>query len=102
MMFVICTLVNGWIEMEYLGNSNAGLLHTLFTGYREIEFTNPIIAVGSFISVVWTYIKAAFDIMTWNYAFFYGYWEIVRYIFMCISIGVTVSLILAARGTSSA
>jgi hypothetical protein len=74
MMFVACTLVNGWIEMEYLGNANAGVLYTLFTGYQEIEFTN---------------------------AFFYGYWEIFRYIFICISIGFTVSMILAVRGTSS-
>lgn len=101
MTFVVCMLINGWIEMQYLGNANAGVLHTLFTGYQEIEFTNPIIAIGSFVSVAWTYIRLVFAVLTWDYAFFHDAWEIFRYIFMCISIGITVSLVLAVRGTSS-
>ena len=100
-MFIGCGLVNGWIEMEYLGDSDAGLIYTIFSGWREIEFTNPLIAVGTVLSAAWTYMKAFLDVLTWNYAFFHDEWEIVRYFFIAISIGVTASLILALRGTGS-
>jgi len=97
------TLLSGLLEQQYLGSAEAGVFYRLLTGYKEIEFTNPLVAVGTFVSVGWEYVKAIWTMFWWNYAFFEGTWGIVKYaIFWPISIGLIVSLVLAAvRGVSS-
>lgn len=102
-LFVVGTLLSGLLEQQYFGSNEAGVFYRLLTSYKEIEFTNPLIALGTFVSVAWTYIKDIWAMFWWNYAFFEGSWEIVKYaIFWPISIGLVVSLVLAAvRGVST-
>jgi len=94
--------LSGVIEQQYFGTTEAGVFYHLLTDYKELSFTNPLVAVGTFVTVTWSYIKTIWAMFWFDYAFFEGYWEIVRYFFWCISLGVIVSLILAAvRGVSS-
>lgn len=103
-LFIACSLLSGLLEWQYLGTSQAGVFYRLLTDYKEIEFTNPLVAVGTFVSVGWEYIKTIWAMFWWDYAFFDGYWAILKYaIFYPISIGLIVSLVLSAiRGVSSA
>ena len=96
-------MLSGILEMLYLTPQEAGILYRLLYGYKEISFSNPLIAVVTLISVAWEYIKTLWDILSWNYAFFDGYWAIVRFFFIGISVGIVASLILSVtRGVSSA
>ena len=65
------------------------------------NITNPVTFVVGVFNVVWTYIKAIWNMLWWNYAMFTGVWSIFKYVGWCISLGVVVSLVLAIRGTGS-
>ena len=100
LLFLTGTIISLTLEQQYLGTST---VDTLFTLMRPdfASFSNPLTAIGGFFILVWNWIQALWDVLTWNYIFFTGYWEILRYVGWCISIGVVVSLILAVRGVGS-
>lgn len=101
-IFVGGTLLSGLLEQQYLGSGETGVIFRLLNNYKEIEFTNPLVALGTFVTVAWSYIQTLWAIFWWDYAFFHGSWAIFRYFFMSISVGIVVSLVLAAvRGVSS-
>lgn len=102
-LFIAGTVLSGLLELQYLGSAEAGLFYRLTHNYEAIEFTNPLVALGTFATVAWAYIGDIWTMFIWDYAFFEGSWSIFRYlIFWPISIGLIVSLILAAiRGVSS-
>ncbi len=98
-LFLAGTLISGILEQEYLGSSEAGMFHDLLTKYKEVHLWNFL----SIISVVWSYIVLIWRLFWWDYSFWYGSWEIIRFFCWTISIGIIVSLILSVtRGTSSA
>ena len=77
-LFVVLTLVCGVLEGTYLGPGEIGLLKTLITwpGIWGIP----------------TWIAAAWHMLWFDYACFYGDWLILKYaIFWPISVGLVVS-----------
>lgn len=98
MLFLAGTIISGILEQSYLGTSDAGMFHDLLSKYKELSWNFITI-----ISVTWSYIVLVWKMFWWDYSFWYGSWEIIRFFCWTISIGIIVSLILSiTRGTSSA
>jgi len=89
--------------MQYYGSGDIGLFHDLLTTHKEISFGNPFTGFLTLIQAGWDYLVLVWRLFWWDYAFFYGTYEIIRILCWTISVGIVVSLILAVtRGTSSA
>ena len=98
MLFLAGTIISNILEQAYLGTSEATMWYKLTSNYQELSWN-----FFTVIKVAWSYIVLVWKMFWWDYSFWYGSWEIVRYLCMCISIGIIVSLILSVtRGTSSA
>lgn len=96
-LFLAGTIISGILEQSYLGTSDAGMFHDLLSKYKELSWNFLTI-----ISVAWSYIVLVWKMFWWDYSFWYGSWEIIRFFCWTISIGIIVSLILSiTRGTSS-
>ena len=81
MAFSILTLILGLLEMGFVGTDETAVFQTLF---------NPF-TVGPA-----TWIGAVWNVVTFNYIFFDGSWELVRYIFCWpISAGFVFGLVVA-------
>jgi hypothetical protein len=102
-LFVVGSLLSGIIEQQYLGSSQVGVLHGLIGGYEQVDFSNPLIGIGSLLSIVWNSFKALWNMFWWNYAFFDGEWVIIKYaLFWPISFGMVITLVLSlTRGIST-
>ena len=103
MAFVIMSIIACVCEMDYLGEGEISHLQQLMQPDFP-DYKIPIIGpVAAFISVAWDYIRILWGMFWFDYPFFEGSFAIVRYIlFIPISIGVIVSLVLATfRGVSS-
>ena len=100
MLYLVGSMMSLTLEGEYLGT---GVTDTFFRIMRPefATFTNPLTAIGGFFVWVWAWVQALWAMFSWNYAFLTGYWEVLRYVGWCVSMGVVVSLILAIRGTGS-
>ena len=100
--FVILTILSGIIEMQYLGTSDAGILHNIITAPKITTFNDPISIVVTLATATLNIAKALWQAFWWDYAFFQGYWVIIKYaLFWPISIGIIVAFLLAIRGVSS-
>ena len=100
--FVFLSLLSGVMEMQYLGTSDAGILHNIITAPQVTSFNNPLTAPIAFASAAWNIAKALWAAFWWDYAFFQGYWVIFKYaIFWPISIGIIIAFVLAIRGVPS-
>ncbi len=101
MLFFLGTAISLTLEKQYAGT---GIIDTFFTLMRPdfSSFTNPLTAIGGFFIMMWDWIKALWSVFWWDYSFFVGSWEILKYLGWCVSIGIIVSIVLAIRGTSSA
>jgi hypothetical protein len=96
-LFLAGTIISGILEQSYLGSADAGMFHDLLSKYKELSWNFLTI-----ISVAWSYIVLVWRMFWWDYSFWYGSWEIIRFFCWTISIGIIVSLILSiTRGTSS-
>ena len=102
MLFVICTISSLLIEAQQFGDSQTSHLYILLSPDIP-SFWNPIGAAIAYVTVAWNYLQALWDMFWFDYSFFEGSWQLVRFIvFVPISVGLVVSLILAAiRGVSS-
>ena len=104
-MFLMCSIFSGIIEMTYLGEEEKSVFERLlfvevFTtdsaweGIKNVfvgVFTNPL----EFMDALW-------DIFTFNYAMYTGDYIIVRYLLLTITAALVISLVLAiVRGVSS-
>ena len=86
-----------------MGTGEAGVFTSLLSQYKELDFSNVFTGVFSVLQVGWGYLKLVWSLFWWDYSFFYGTYEIIRYFCWTISIGIIVALILSVtRGTSSA
>ena len=77
--FVLMTILSGILEGVY--GMESTLLHRLM---------NPELSWGG----VWDYIKVLWAILWFDYSFFYGWFMIFRFLFMCVSIGLIASLVV--------
>jgi len=77
MLFLILTITSNIIEGAYLGAGETGTL------WSTMSSSNPL-----------TIIQGIGRMLTFDYAFFTGTWVIFRYLFICISVGVFVGLLL--------
>lgn len=103
MLFIVLSIFNGIIEQSYIGSGKTNVFYTLLSSYSEASFSNPLIAIGSIVNVVWGTIQTVWAMFIFDYAQFEGSWQIVRFaFFLPISVALVVSLILSAvRGVSS-
>lgn len=102
MIFIVCSLLAGVLEMWYLQQHEVSTLWAAMSAFDAVDLGNPLAAASGVVVGIWNLVKATFQMLTWDYAFFDGYWLVVRYFFMTISLGVIVALFLSLRGTSSA
>ena len=102
MLFVLGSIFSGLIELQYLSGSDQAVINRLLHPDMP-SFSNPLGMVTGFISVVWDYIQAFWDMFTWDFAMFTGEWALVRWaLFLCLSLGIIGSLVLAmVRGVSA-
>lgn len=100
MLHLLGTAISLTIEGRYLGT---GLVDTFFRVMKPEfgSFSNPLTAIGGFFIMVWAWMQALWAVFWWDYSFFTGYWEVLQYVGWCVSIGIIVSLVLAARGVGS-
>jgi len=102
-LFLGGTILSGLLDMQYIGSGEASLFQRLIEGGEQLNFSNPITGIYSILKVGWTYMQLIWAMFWWDYSFFYGSYEIIRYFCWTISVGIIVSLILSiTRGTSSA
>ena len=101
-MFIVCSLLSGVLEMAYLGQHEVSTMWKAMTAFDAVDLGNPLSAASGVVVGMWNLIKAVFQMLMWDFSFFTGYWMLVRYVFMAISLGVIVALFLSLRGTSSA
>jgi len=102
-LFIVLSLISGIIELAYLGGSenHSNVFSTIFA--TKID-TSTSIWGTLWSSLVFTkdLIVAVWSAFWFDYAFFTGQYQIFRWaFFLPVSIGLIVSLIFAARGTSS-
>jgi len=85
-------------QAEYISTEAT---HSFF-GLLQPSFTEGggIPLIGFFI-VVWEWIQFFWYILSWDFGFLQGNFEILRYVLWCISTGIIVSFVLAIRGTGS-
>lgn len=102
MLFVAMQIISGICEMTYISAGSIGRLQALMQPDVP-AFSNPIGAVVAYVTVAWDYIQNLWGIFWFDYPFFTGSWAILRYaLFIPISVGVIVSVVLAAiRGVGS-
>lgn len=77
MLFLIMTIASNIIEGAYFGGSAAGTL------WGSMSATDPA-----------SMIQGIGNMLIFNYAFFTGVWVIFRYLFICISIGIFVGMLM--------
>lgn len=101
MGYVLLTVISGIDEGTYFGGTGVETLWSGFTTVQVVDFTNPITVVGGILVALKDLVVGLFEIMTWKFSFFTGPFIIFRFILSAISLGVTVSVIMALRGTAS-
>ncbi len=100
MLYLLGAVISGTLELEYVGAGTTGTLFDLIQP-DFASITNPLTAIAGFFIMLWGWIQALWKVFWWDYAFFTGNWEILKYFGWCVSIGIVVSLVLAVRGTGS-
>ena len=77
LLFLIMTIASNIIEGAYLGGSDVG---TIWGGMSAADPRSMMAGIG--------------DMLLFNYAFFTGVWVIFRYVFICISFGIFLGLLI--------
>lgn len=104
MLFVVCSLISGIMEMEYLsGSSDQESVFERLLSPPVITGSNVIGVMWSGLTTTWDYLTAFFAVLTFDYAFFSGAYQIIRWIiFLPIGIAMILTLALAViRGVGS-
>ena len=79
-----------------------GTIDTLLHGYQKFSFSwNPVTGLISAMQVIWDYVKALFDILTWNDPFFTGGMVIFRIAMACLSLGIVAATLWSMISRSS-
>lgn len=106
MMFVLCSIFSGIIEMAYIGDTETSVIGRLFY-VDALTVQGTWGNITSFFTGVFTqplqFLQALWDVLTWDYAMFHGAYGIVRILLFTVSAGLIVSFVLTlVRGVSSA
>ncbi len=97
---VVGQVISLSIEGNYLGEETTSALYSAMNP-PFITATNPLTAVGGFFISAWDWIQVIWEFLSWDFAFFTDEFILFRLGMIAFSVGVTVSLVLAIRGTSS-
>jgi len=103
-LFIVLSLLSGIMELAYLGGSedHSNVISTLMTAQIDTS-TGLLGIVWSSLVLTKDIIVAIWSALWFDYAFFTGQYQIIRWAFFIpLSIGLIVSLLMAIRGTSSA
>lgn len=97
------SLLSGIIEMQYLGGAadTESVFERLLAPAMATSTTNIFTLGYSVVATSPIWIGALWEAFWFDYAMFTGVWQIVRWLFVAVNLGVIVSLVLALRGTSS-
>lgn len=98
MIFVISTVLCLVLEGQA---GDVTIISGVLDKFQVMEFNNPVSVAWAVLTGIGAILKAIFDVLTWNYSFFVGYWVWIRFLMMTISFGIIISLLFAIRGTSS-
>jgi hypothetical protein len=101
MAMIVMQLICGVCEMSYGFGDTPSRIQT-FLSPPVPSYSNPAQAVFAYITVGWEWLSNLFWMFWWDYSFFSGSWQMVRYIFFLpISVGVVVMIVLVAmRGVT--
>jgi hypothetical protein len=100
-MFLVCSILSGITEATYLGSSESGAIYQLMF-WREMSFNDPFSFVFSVPIAGWSFIKALWQLFSWDYSFFDGQLAVFRYMGWCISLGLIVTFIMSITRRSTA
>jgi len=100
LLYLVGMIISLTLEGQYLGVDEANVFYRVMNPNFG-SFTNPISAIGGFFIMVWTWIQALWAILTWDYSFLRGSWEVLRYVGWAGSLAMVVSIVLAVRGVGS-
>jgi len=102
-LFITLSILSGIMEMVYLGGSedHSNVISTLMTA--QIDTSTGLLGIlWSSIILTKDIIVAIWAALWFDYAFFEGQYQIIRWAFFFpVSIGLIISLLMAIRGTSS-
>ena len=99
MAFVLCSIVFGVAEMQYLGGSGTSNLEVLFFA-RIGQYQDASGWIGGTITGLKEWIENLWDMFWWNYAGLDGEWSIVKWVLLYpISLGLIISIILSRIGS---
>lgn len=91
-------MVGGLIEGSFLAPDNTGILDTLLrpdvieSPVASLPIIGPIV---SGLSVAGDWLHGIWTLFTFDYPFFEGPWIIFRFIFIGVSVGLIMTLVLA-------
>jgi len=100
-LFVLGAIIGGVMEQTYPGSTERSAIDRLLKPTLG-EISNPWEATTAFFTVAGDWVDALWEVLTFDYPFFTGEMVIVRWLFLGISIGVIIAILLAwIRGTPS-
>ena len=103
-LFIVLSLISGVIEGVYLGGAEdtQTVLESLFSPATPSTTTLLGIDVTA-LAATWNWFTALFGLLFFDYAFFDGEWQIIRWIiFIPVGLATVISIVLAlVRGVSS-
>jgi hypothetical protein len=97
MTFILCSIVSGVIEKDYLGENGGS---AVLEPFLSLEGTTTADTFGNVISLPIhssTY-SSLFKMFMWDYAFFDGGYKIFQLILQCISIGIAIGIAFTTAG----
>jgi ABC-type Na+ efflux pump permease subunit len=101
MLYICGMMISNTCEQQtLLGTGDLTLVQQLITPPVS-DWSNPAAAIGSLIAIPIYYIILIVRIGTFDFAFFYGTWEVLRLVFCAIGVGMTVGWITILRGVHS-
>lgn len=101
MLYLVGMVISNVCEQTTLnGATQATLIGGLLTPPIS-DWTNPVAALGSLITIPMYYIGYIMRIASFDFAIFYGTFSFLRWIFCAIGVGMIVGWITILRGVHS-
>ena len=100
-LYIIGAVLGGVQEQTWPGSTERSALDRLMKP-ELADISNPWEGVTAFFTVAGDWVDALWEVLTFDYPFFTGELVILRWLFLAISIGIILALLLAWwRGTPS-
>jgi uncharacterized membrane-anchored protein YitT (DUF2179 family) len=100
-VFIVLTILSGILEMTYVGTSEQNTLSQAVRTLGSLKW-DIIRIIPSAVIAAGVVVRLIFAALFWDYSFWTGTWNIVRWAFFFpISVGFVFSVVFAIRGTSS-